>query len=260
MPELPEVETIVRGLRPHVEGRRVEAVEFCAARAAQGQPREMEQRLAGRRIVRLTRRGKHLLFELDTGWMDVHLRMTGKLLLQGARPAYVRARLVLDTGAVIEFEDVRQFGYMVWRERPPLLGPDALEISAEDFCSMLGARRAAVKPLLLQQEVLAGLGNIYVDEALFRAGIHPRAIAARLSKARRARLHCAVREVLREALAMGGSSVSDYVDAEGRPGGFQRQHRVYGRAGEPCPACGAAVRRIVIGQRGTHYCPRCQRP
>jgi len=144
-------------------------------------------------------------------------------------------------------------------ERLARLGPDAFEISAEEFAARLKDRRGSIKPLLLNQRFLRGLGNIYCDEALFRAGIHPLAVAARLSRARVGRLHAAIQEVLGEAIASGGSSISDYVDAEGRRGWFQMQHRVYGKEGEPCPSCGAPIRRIVVAQRGTHYCPRCQR-
>ena len=124
----------------------------------------------------------------------------------------------------------------------------------------LKARRGRLKPLLLNQSVLAGVGNIYCDEALFRAGLHPLAVAARVSRKRLEKLHAALVEILNEAILAGGSSISDYVDAEGRPGSFQEQHQVYGREGEPCPRCGSPIRRIVVGQRGTHYCAKCQRP
>ena len=259
MPELPEVETLIRTLRPHVEGRRIERVEYLWPRAAGGRPEEMVARLAGRRILRLDRHGKHLLFALDEGWLDVHLRMTGKLLAGAARPEYLRARIVMDKGA-LEFEDVRQFGLLLWRAERPPLGADALELSAEEFVRLIRARRGRLKPLLLNQGVLAGVGNIYCDEALFRAGLHPLAVAARVSRKRLEKLHTALTEVLNEAIEAGGSSISDYVDADGRPGSFQEKHLVYGREGEPCPRCGSPIRRIVVGQRGTHYCAKCQRP
>jgi formamidopyrimidine-DNA glycosylase len=139
------------------------------------------------------------------------------------------------------------------------LGPEPFNLSAAAFAARLRARRGAVKPLLLNQSFLAGLGNIYADEALHRAGIHPLARASRIGAARATNLHAAIVEVLSEAIAAGGSSISDYADAEGRQGSFQRSHRVYGRCGEPCPNCGGAIRRIVAAQRSAHFCPACQR-
>jgi formamidopyrimidine-DNA glycosylase len=229
---------------------------FLAPRAAGGRPDEVAARLEGRAITGLRRLGKHILFDLDRGVMDVHLRMTGKLLYDAAPGAYARAVLVLDRGVLV-FDDVRQFGYMVWREVDPAVGRDAMDVDAAEFLELLRARRGAIKPMLLNQAVLAGLGNIYVDEALFRCGVHP--LARGVSRPRLRKLHAAIVEVLSEAIEAGGSSISDYVDAEGRRGSFQDRHRVYGREGEPCVICGAAVRRIVVGQRGTHYCPKCQR-
>lgn len=263
VPELPEVETVRRTLAPRVTGRRIEAVRYFSALAAGKSPETMVEGLTGRRILKLERKGKYLIFHLDEGWMTVHLRMTGKLLMDGERTPWTRAELAFDDGHALVFEDVRQFGRMLWSPEFPAdvarLGPDALDLGAEEFVALLKTRRAALKPLLLDQQVLCGLGNIYVDEALHRARIHPLAVAAQLSRTRLLRLHRTVAEVLAEALAAGGSSISDYVDAEGRRGEFQRAHRVYGRAGEPCLACGTAIRRIVVGQRGTHFCPRCQR-
>lgn len=264
MPELPEVETVRRTLAPHVTGRRIEVVRYYSALAAGGAPEAMTGGLAGRCIAKLERKGKYLIFHLDAGWMTVHLRMTGKLLMDGERTPWTRAELGFDDGHALVFEDVRQFGRMLWTPEFPAdvarLGPDALDLDPELFVSLLKNRRGTLKPLLLNQQIVAGLGNIYVDEALHRARIHPLAVAARLSRKRLLGLHRAVAEVLAEALAAGGSSISDYVDAEGRRGSFQMLHRVYGREGEACPTCGTAIRRIVVGQRGTHFCPRCQRP
>lgn len=264
MPELPEVETVRRTVAPHVAGRTIMNVRYFSALAAGGRPETMTEGLAGQRILKLERKGKYLIFVLDAGWLTIHLRMTGKLLVDGERTAWTRAEIELDNGHALVFEDVRQFGRVLWSREFPAdvarLGPDALGLSELDFVALLKPRRASLKPLLLNQHVLAGLGNIYVDEALHRARIHPLAIAAKLSQARLLRLHRAVADVLAEAVAAGGSSISDYVDADGRRGEFQLAHRVYGRAGEPCPNCGTAIRRIVVGQRGTHFCPRCQRP
>ena len=263
MPELPEVETVRLSLAPRVTGRRIEVVRFFSPLAADAAPKTVATALTGRRILKLTRTGKYLIFHLDAGWMTVHLRMTGKLLVDGEHTPWTRAVLEFDDGHTLAFEDVRQFGRLLWHEEYPAdvagLGPDALDLSAEAFVAAVENRRATVKPLLLNQAVVCGLGNIYVDEALHRARIHPLADAAKLSRKRLLRLHQAISEVLAEALAAGGSSISDYVDAEGRRGWFQTAHRVYGRTGEPCPACGAPIRRIVVGQRGTHFCARCQR-
>jgi formamidopyrimidine-DNA glycosylase len=263
LPELPEVETVRRTLAPHVTGRRIEAVRYYSPLAAGGAPDTMARALTERRIVKLERKGKYLLFHLDTGWMTVHLRMTGKLLMDGQHTPWTRAELGFDDGHALVFEDVRQFGRMLWNPEFPAdvarLGPDALDLDPGLFVSRLKGRRGALKPVLLNQQIVAGLGNIYVDEALHRARIHPLAIAARLSRKRLLCLHRAIAEVLAEALAAGGSSISDYVDAEGRRGSFQMSHRVYGREGEPCPVCETPIHRIVVGQRGTHFCPRCQR-
>ncbi len=252
-----------RTLAPHVTGRRIEAVRYFSPLAAGGSPDAVSEGLTGRRILKLERTGKYLIFHLDAGWMTVHLRMTGKLLMDAEHTPWTRAELTFDDGHALVFEDVRQFGRMLWSREFPgdvtRLGPDALALSATAFAALLENRRAALKPLLLNQKILCGLGNIYVDEALHRAGIHPLAYAARLSRTRLLRLHSAVSEVLAEAVAAGGSSISDYVDAEGRRGWFQTAHRVYGREGEPCLRCETPIRRIVVGQRGTHFCPRCQR-
>lgn len=259
MPELPEVETIVRALAPRLQGQRVESARFLAERVMRGAP---EPPLAGRTIVEVRRHGKHILLRFDHGTLAIHLGMTGKLLVDGEATPYLRAEFTLESCRLL-FDDIRQFGRMAWSETLPAnvarLGPDALEIGAAEFVDRLRARRGRVKTLLLDQAFLRGLGNIYVDEALFRAGVHPRAVAARVSRRRAEALHGEIVRVLREAIASGGSSISDYVDAAGKKGSFQDRHRVYGREGEPCVECGTAIERIVMGQRGTHFCPRCQR-
>jgi formamidopyrimidine-DNA glycosylase len=185
--------------------------------------------------------------------------MTGLLLWRSTPGAYTRAIFRFAGGAVC-FDDIRQFGSVRYAaEFPHHLGPDPLTLSPLDFARLLSKRRRQIKPLLLDQHVLRGLGNIYVDEALHRARIHPTLAAATLSPARAGRLRVAIRQVLEAAIAAGGSSISDYVDADGHPGSYQRQHQAYGRAGQPCPACATAIRRVVVAQRGTHYCPKCQR-
>jgi formamidopyrimidine-DNA glycosylase len=222
----------------------------------------LRKRLRNQRVNSVERHGKFIVLTLDQGVLVVHLGMTGKLLLDTEPGPYARAIFHLDRGILV-YDDVRHFGRIEWSpqlpERAAALGPDALTVTLDDFRKLLKTRRSGVKPLLLNQRFLRGMGNIYTDEALFEARIHPRAIAATLSKDRVARLHSAMVDILAEAIRLKGSSISDYVDADGQRGSFQQQHQVYGRAGESCPTCGTPIRRIVVGQRGTHYCPKCQR-
>ena len=263
MPELPEVETVVRSILPLV-GRRIVNAEFRAARILRGgDPERMAARLAGRRIDSIRRYGKFILIALrGGGYLLLHLGMTGRLLLDAAPAKHTQAIFTLDRG-VLQFDDSRQFGAIEVHEDFPTrvarLGPEPLEIAAEDFVRALRLRRTRVKALLLDQTFVRGVGNIYADEALFRSGIHPLARTGRLRKDRAVRLHQVLAEVLTEAIAAGGSSISDYVDADGRQGLFQISHRVYQRTGEPCVNCGTAIRRVLVGQRSSHFCPQCQK-
>lgn len=263
MPELPEVETVVRSIAPLV-GRRIVTAEFRAARVLRGgDPERMAARLAGRRIGAIRRYGKFILVSLSGGgYLLLHLGMTGRLLRGGVPGKHTHAIFTLDRG-VLQFDDSRQFGAIELHEDFPArvarLGPEPLEIAPEDFARDLRHHRTNVKALLLNQTFVRGVGNIYADEALFRAGIHPMASTARLRRDRALRLHQALTEVLTEAIAAGGSSISDYVDAEGRQGFFQISHRVYQRTSEPCVNCGAAIRRVLVAQRSSHFCPRCQK-
>lgn len=256
MPELPEVETIVRDLAPHLVGRRIVETRVLGRLSAAN----CLEPSVGAQICSVRRYGKYILIECDAGVLTVHLGMTGKLLWQGATSPYTRIAFQLDEGRLI-YDDARQFGRVRWSSGQPAelerLGPDPLAIAPEEFIALVQGRRGQIKPLLLNQRVLRGLGNIYADEALFRARIHPRARC--ISAARARRLHQAIVAVLEQAIAHRGSSISDYVDAEGRQGAFQHLHQVYGKQGRPCPACGAGIRRIEIAQRGAYYCPRCQR-
>jgi formamidopyrimidine-DNA glycosylase len=218
--------------------------------------------LNGAVISGLRRRGKQIFFDLDRGLLYVHLGMTGKLILNGSPGKHARALLHLDNGTLV-YDDPRQFGRVEFFKELPAaldrLGPDALNIPFEEFYTRLKKRRGQIKPLLLNQSFLGGLGNIYIDEILFAARIHPHTSILRISKARAKMLHAKLVEVLQLAIQHRGSSISDYVDGAGERGAFQQLHRVYGRAGQPCTNCGTLIRRVVIGQRGTHYCPRCQR-
>jgi len=263
VPELPEVETVARSIAPHIRGRRILAAEFRCPRVLRGSPDEMAAALAGRRILGVRRHGKFLLMELaGGGYLIVHLGMTGRLLFNAEPGPHTHAILTLDRGVLL-YDDPRQFGKIevsrTLPERVSRLGPEPLEVGFAEFAQGLRRRRTRVKALLLDQKFLRGLGNIYADESLFRAGIHPLAVAGRLRRDRPRRLYEAIRQVLAEAIEKGGSSISDYVDADGRKGFFQIEHRVYQRAGEPCVACGAPIRRILVAQRGTHFCPRCQK-
>jgi len=259
VPELPEVETVVRSLAPHLPGRRIVAAEFDSRFVTPGNRRALAAKLAGRTIASIRRRGKFIVITLDQGSLAVHLGMTGKLLLDGEAGPHTHGRFTLDHGVLL-YDDPRQFGRIEWNpSRIARLGPEPLEIGLEEFVTRLRARRSRVKSLLMNQRFLAGMGNIYVDEALFAAGIHPLAIASRVSKARAARLHQAIREILALAIEHRGSSISDYVDAEGSRGEFQILHRVYGREGEACIQCGGPIKKIVVAQRGTHFCGRCQK-
>jgi formamidopyrimidine-DNA glycosylase len=259
VPELPEVETVVRSLAPHLNGRRILSATFSSRFVTPGNRRKLAQKFAGRSIQSVKRRGKFIIITLDEGTLAVHLGMTGKLLLDGQEGEHTHGVFTLDEGVLL-YDDPRQFGRIEWNPaRVNRLGPEPLEIGLEEFSVRLRARKTRVKPLLLNQAFLAGMGNIYVDEALFLAGIHPLAMASRLSTARAARLHQTIHEVLTLAIEHRGSSISDYVDAEGQRGNFQLLHRAYGREGEPCVNCGAAIKKIVVGQRGTHFCPKCQK-
>jgi formamidopyrimidine-DNA glycosylase len=263
MPELPEVETVVRSIAA-LAGRRIVSAEFRCRRVLRGgDPEEMAASLEGRRIASIRRHGKFILMALQGGgYLIVHLGMTGRLLLGGEPGKHTHAILTLDRGVLL-YDDSRQFGCIQYSREIPdrvaKLGPDALEVSFEDFAAALRRRKTRIKALLLNQGFVRGMGNIYADEALFRAGVHPLAMAARLRGDRVRRLYDGMLEVLTEAIAAGGSSISDYVDAEGRKGFFQTEHRVYQRTGEPCAICGTPIRRILVAQRSSHFCPKCQK-
>jgi formamidopyrimidine-DNA glycosylase len=262
MPELPEVETVVRTLWPAIVGRRILNAEFLQLRVLRGTPNETTAALAGRRIQSIERHGKFIAIRLDRGFLVIHLGMTGKLLVNAEPTKWTHAIFTLDRG-VLHYDDQRQFGRIEYGvelpDRVAALGPEPLEISLADFTARVRARKSPVKAVLLNQAVVRGMGNIYADEALFRAGVHPKRSAASLKKDRVERIYKAMREVLAEAIESRGSSVSNYVDADGRKGSFQKAHRVYQRTGEPCTKCGTPIKRIVLAQRGTHFCPKCQR-
>ena len=267
MPELPEVETIVRGLRPRLTGQRIASAEFLWARTCVGNPDMTARTLAGQKITAVRRWGKYLVFDLEkegtASVLVVHLRMTGNFLF-GAEPGpWTRVIFTLRDGPALIFNDIRKFGRMEWGAVLPArlqeLGPEPLEIGPAEFYSRLRIRSARIKAVLLDQEFLRGLGNIYCDEALFRARIHPKAATTRIGRLRADRLHAAIQQVLGEAIAQGGSTVANYVNSEGTQGYFQLYTAVYGKTGQPCKACGRPVRKSIVAGRSTHFCPHCQR-
>lgn len=272
VPELPEVETIRRDLAPLVTGRSIVDVEVDPGTIGllAGVPLEvLRANLVGRAIRSLGRRGKYLLFELDDGrWFVVHLRMTGRLVWRprAAPPeAYQRAVIRLDDGHDLRWSDLRKFG--TWRIHASVgevidrLGPEPIDsgLSEAAFCRVLAGRRAPVKAVLLDQRRFAGLGNIYVDEALYAARIRPDTPAGDLSRAAMGRLFRACREVLERGIAYRGASFRDYVDGQGNEGQQHMFVQVFRRTGKPCYACGTPIARCIVGGRATHYCPRCQR-
>lgn len=268
MPELPEVETIARGLKALIAGKRISGMAIAWPRTVDKRSLPLSS-MRGQRIVDVGRAGKFLAITLDDGrTLTVHLRMTGSLSVEPAKkPAatHERLRLDFDDGLSMKFVDPRKFGRVRLLEGVPA---DVLEIGLDPFDrrlttvslkTMLAGRRTPIKSWLLDQRRLAGVGNIYACEALYYAGIRPNRPAGRLTAAERSGLLRSLRRVLLRAIKHRGSSLSDYVDAEGKEGGFQKQFAVYGRFGLPCKQCRAPVRRIVLAQRSTFYCSACQR-
>jgi formamidopyrimidine-DNA glycosylase len=264
MPELPEVETIARGVDERLRGDRIESTWFSEKpEPFKSPPQLMAKELAGRKLDRVHRVGKHIVFDLgDLQWI-VHLGMTGRLLVadpKTAIPPHTHGILYLASGRELRFVDARRFGRMELKTtRFAGTGQEPLKISKDEFAALFRPRKTSIKAALLNQKLLHGVGNIYADESLFRAGIRPRRMARHLKRAEFDRLHSSLQGVLKKAISLGGSSVSDYVDSAGVEGFFQLEHRVYLRTGQPCLVCGTAIRRMVIGGRGTHYCPHCQR-
>ena len=278
MPELPEVETVVRGLCLSLPGRAIVEARFGKTDFVDN-PAEIVECLPGARVANVTRLGKFICIGLEACgteavphsrfYLIIHLGMTGQLTVirscESVAP-HTHVFFVLDDGRELRYTDIRRFGRMLLVPESGLakfkehLGKEPLEVSAEEFCVYFGSRRARVKALLLDQKVLRGIGNIYADESLFRARLHPARIAENLAKKQLLALHGAVRKVLADAIRLRGSSISDYVDSEGNRGEFQLRHRVYQRDGKPCFRCKAIIRRVIVAGRSSHFCPRCQPP
>lgn len=274
MPELPEVENTVRDLKPLLVGRHIEDVQVFWSRAiADLTPDAFAAGLLGRQIVNVDRRGKYLLFPLDDGnVLILHLRMTGQVHIVAADTtpdSYTHVVMALDNGCHLHYRDLRKFGrfYLVHSPQEVLsrLGPEPLSdaFTPVDLWNAIQDRRVAIKSLLLDQRIVAGVGNIYADESLFLAGIDPRRPGNSLSLADCSRLHTSIRNVLAEAIreggsTLGGSALSNYRRPNGVQGQYQDRHRVYQRAGKPCRVCGTPIQRIKLAQRSTHFCPHCQ--
>ncbi len=274
MPELPEVETVLRGLKVRALGRRIAAVHVHNPLAIRGSREEFVAAIAGRTIERVERRGKALAIELAAlngdapRFLLLRLGMTGQLVVASHQTPllpHTHLQFVLEDGMEeLRFRDPRRFGSARCLRREELdavfsrLGPDAREITEEQFREGLRGRRGAIKSWLMNQQVLAGLGNIYADEALFAARIHPLAQPGHISQEKAVRLYRAVRKVLDRAVERQGTSFRDYLDIEGRPGNFLPRLRVYQKTGNPCPRCRRPIRRIIVAGRSSHFCPRCQ--
>lgn len=270
MPELPEVETIIRGLRQKIVGQEIIGIGVNLLKIVRGKKKKFISLAEGARIQEIRRRGKIILIDLSNGMsLLIHLKLTGQLIY--ARPKEPMAKHThlifnLSNGRQLRYIDLRQFGYFLLAKTSQLsqlpqlkdLGPDPLKVSLDEFKKLLSKRRGRIKSLLLNQMFLAGIGNIYADEALHRAKIHPLQPAHTLSSSKVKRLHQAIREVLTEAIKQKGSSVSDYVDSSGQDGNYQKFHRVYQREGKPCLACQTKIARLKIGNRSSYFCPNCQ--
>jgi formamidopyrimidine-DNA glycosylase len=275
MPELPEVETVARGLAARLEGRRLAKAETRRDDLRWPFPKGFAQKLAGRRVIKVRRRAKYLVIELDDGnAVLAHLGMSGRMLLSKGRPAELEPHdhviLETDDGWCLRFNDARRFGMM---DLVPLakldehkllrdVGPEPLgnAFNAPVLAAALKGKKTSIKTAILDQTVVAGVGNIYASEALFRARISPKRLAYTVQGERAEKLAAAIKSVLKDAIAAGGSSLRDYVQADGELGYFQHQWRVYDKEGRPCPeGCGGIIRRIVQGGRSTFYCPKCQR-
>ena len=265
MPELPEVETIERGLREELTGRTIESAEVLWARTiARPSSRKFTELVSGQRITGVSRRAKFLILQLEAYNLLIHLRMSGDLVIREGKikpEKHDRLRLRLSGRRVLAFTDTRKFG-RVWLVQDPQtvlgkLGPEPLgsEFTAEWLYSNLRIRKRRLKPLLLDQTFLAGIGNIYADECLHMAKLHPLALSNSVRSRQAEALHLAIRKVLREGIRRNGASI----DLVYRGGQYQNHFRVYDRAGQPCPECGTPVKRLVVGQRGTHICPKCQK-
>jgi formamidopyrimidine-DNA glycosylase len=278
MPELPEVETVARGLQKEIAGRRILSVELLKTDFIDN-PESIERELPGRTISAVMRYGKFLLLPLkrEEGANEaetesallVHLGMTGMLLprpVSSPQAKHTHVVLLLDDGRELRYIDARRFGRMAYLAGEALkkeltrFGADPLEVGREEFAKRIRGRRARIKALLLDQQVFRGVGNIYADESLWKAKVHPARLGANLRAAELGKLYRALQEILQKAIKLRGSSISDFLDAEGQPGEYQRHHRVYNREDKGCFRCKARIRRVIVAGRSSFFCPNCQKP
>ena len=277
MPELPEVEVTRLGIAPHLEGRKVTAVKIIDGRLRWPVPASLSKSLPGQKVSAIERRGKYLLLEMDTGYLLIHLGMTGTLrVLPSSDPLKTHDRVTLEFGKLsLRLHDPRKFGAVLWHpkskspiEKFTLLQKLGVEPFSPEFSGELGAeilyqssrkRTVAVKQFLLAGQAVVGVGNIYCSESLFEAGIHPAKAAGKLTRPQCSRLANAVRLILKKAIDAGGSSLKDFVNSDGDPGHFMVQTKVYDRKGLPCKVCKTPISQIVQGQRSTYFCPQCQK-
>ncbi len=271
MPELPEVETTRRGIAPRLEGQRIAKVTVRERRLRWPVPAGLERKLRGQTVRSIERRAKYLLLHTDAGAALIHLGMTGSLRLvidQAPPDKHDHFDIAMDSGVILRFNDARRFGSFLWGGAEPSAHPLLAKLGPEPLSEMFNGdylyrvsrgRRIAIKPLLMNAHVVVGVGNIYASEALFRAGIHPKRAAGRISKQRMEKLALAVQDVLAQSIRAGGTTLRDFYGGDGRPGYFRQELLVYGRDGEPCIRCSAPVRVAVLGQRSTFYCISCQR-
>lgn len=271
MPELPEVETTRRGIAPHLIGQQVQRVVVRNSRLRWPIPEDLDVRLSGQRIVRVERRAKYLLIGAEVGTLISHLGMSGSLrMVEQGTPVekHDHVDIELESGMILRYTDPRRFGAMLWSTEPPLqhkllqkLGPEPLldDFSVNHLYECSRGRRMSIKPFIMDNAVVVGVGNIYASEALFAAGIDPRREAGSVSKARYAKLTEEIKRVLAVAIEQGGTTLRDFVGGDGKPGYFQQKLFVYGRAGQPCLVCGSELKDIKLGQRASVYCSRCQR-
>ncbi len=271
MPELPEVETIVRGLKRTVLGKKMKAITIVPSRVLHNKLGYFKRNLIGLKIIDVKRRGKNIILQLSGGNLIlIHLGMTGNLIyLKKPAPLKKHDHLNMEFSdkSQLRYNDPRKFGKFKLVKSSRIenigdlksLGPEPLEITENDFIRLLQTRRGRIKSTLLNQKFIAGIGNIYADEVLFEAKIHPEEKPCNINSNRLKKLHQAIQEILKKAIKAGGSSIDNYLTVEGKQGFFQLQHKAYGKKGMPCPRCNTKIKRIVLNQRSSYFCPKCQR-
>jgi formamidopyrimidine-DNA glycosylase len=271
MPELPEVETTLRGIEPHLLGQSVVKTVVRQGQLRWPVPDDLAAKLEGKAVQRLERRGKYILFAVEGGALLAHLGMSGSLRIAEADAPIKKhdhVDIVFGNGACLRYHDPRRFGCLLWAEGDPHRHPLLAELGPEPFDAAFSGdylrqaalgKTAPVKTFIMDSHLVVGVGNIYANEALFRAHIDPRRAAGKISAARYQRLAECIRDVLHAAITQGGTTLRDFVNASGQPGYFQQTLNVYGREGEPCRLCASPIRCVRLGQRSTFYCPRCQR-